>query len=705
MIAAAAFVVAAAVVGFEVALLRILSIASYDHFAFLVITVALLGFAASGTFLALAGRRLGRRALLLFALATLASMPAAVALAMAIPVEARVVPALFLRQAARWAGFWAALAGPFFLGGAAVGLALLCARREGAGRVARAYAANLAGSAVGAVLGLLPPPPEGIRVDPTKDLAYVRRVGERVSRTHGWRGTVEVYRGPFRDVAFLGPAGGAAPPPTRPVFVDGRRVGSLLLEGSPALERTLGAFAYELVPERPRVLLLGEIGGAGARLAARRGAAVLDVVHPHGTGIRDDPRRFIDRSGARYDLIYLSALEGSAAGSGGLGGLAQDHLVTVEGVGACLARLTPEGVLAIARGIQSPPRDELKLLATIAEALRRRGADDPGAHLVVIRDFLGVLIVVRAQPLGPAGAARVRAAVAERELTPVFFPGVRPDELNRPDELGGPPGEAGDWLHHGAVRLLGPPEDAARFIGAWPFDIRPPTDDRPFFSDFCKLRSLPALRRAFGDLWPTRIELAFLFVLATIGIAAAAGALLVLLPPLCARRPASLAAAGYFGAIGLAYLLVEIAALSRLTRLFGDPATAAAATIAGCLFLSGLGALAAERFRERARLALAALLGALGLSFIAAVATGDPRLEAAALAPVALGMGLPMPLGLARLKEQLLPWAWGVNGFASVLAAPVATAIGMAWGFSAATALAVALYGLAALLFPRLEAG
>ncbi len=77
------------------------------------------------------------------------------------------------------------------------------------------------------------------------------------------------------------------------------------------------------------------------------------------------------------------------------------------------------------------------------------------------------------------------------------------------------------------------------------------------------------------------------------------------------------------------------------------------------------------------------------------------------VAPLAVLMGLPMPLALSRLERAqpaLIPWAWGINGFASVLAAPLATVIGMTWGFTAAGAAALALYVIAAAVFARLPA-
>jgi hypothetical protein len=68
-------------------------------------------------------------------------------------------------------------------------------------------------------------------------------------------------------------------------------------------------------------------------------------------------------------------------------------------------------------------------------------------------------------------------------------------------------------------------------------------------------------------------------------------------------------------------------------------------------------------------------------------------------------MGLPFPSGL-RLVDQsnrgLTPWAWAVNGFASVVGAVGGTTLAVSVGFTTLVLVAMALYVLAAVLVRRL---
>jgi hypothetical protein len=449
-------------------------------------------------------------------------------------------------------------------------------------------------------------------------------------------------------------------------------------------------------------------------------------------------------------LIHLAGLESWAVETGGVAGLRQNNLITVEGIHACFDRLDPGGILSVCRAVQTPPRDNVKLLATLIEALEQTGIDDPAGHVVMVRDFLAVCTMVKTTPWSPSEIDTVRNICRRRELTPVFFDGIRDDELNAPDRLPGPADAPGDWLHHAATSLTSStPGESRSFVDRWPFDVRPPTDDRPFFENFCKLASVGALKDAFGDLWPTRTELSLVFVLAAICTIAVFGLLLTVVPLLSVREirasPGRGATSLYFLSIGVGYLMLEITVLSRLIHLVGDPVLAGSTTIAGFLLFSGLGSLTAQRILRPRRsgsgetaparnatratrqpmaeksgitgtrgalwvlvLAAVAVMWILGLTATWAGQFATVWRIAAALlviGPMGFFMGFPMPMGLRQLDNNapaLVPWAWGINGFASVLAPVLATAIGMTFGFRVAGALAIVFYLTASLIVGRL---
>ena len=793
--------VSAGLLGFEISLMRILLVASWHHFAFLVIGVALLGFGASGTVLCIFREWLmkrGEATLFVLTILTAMSMPICMALAQQIPIEARFVPTLLLQQLGNWVLYWLLLAVPFLLGSTAIGLALMLA----ADRVALVYAANLAGSGIGAVLVTaamyyVPPPwlpllmcllaipgvlavpcgslglrvgamvtaiacltlwlwadPPQIRSDPFKYLAHVRQleqqhVARRLAAEFSPRSTIEIYRGDvFHEFNFL--SVDAIVPEVDVILMDGHLAGSMLrvdrVNAGDVVEHTMMSVAYALLPQQPRVLLLGEVGGGNVWLAQRHGAASIQLIQPdqallrllngplrHDTGrflalptvevFVANPRHFVEHTSSQFDLIQLVSMESMTAGSGGIGGLSENYLITVEGLTASLRALTEHGVLSVCRGIQDPPRDNLKILTTLVESLRRLGVSHPEDHIVIVRDFLAVCTLVKRTPWSPQQIETVRDLCSQRDLTPVWFTGIRDNELNYPDEMPGPSGALGDWYHE-AARQLFSPDSASTFIDDWMFDIRPTTDSRPFFLDFCKLRSIGALRKAFGEMWLTRAELAYLFVLCAAALVATVSVLLTIVPLLLLRSirrsPGKRATAAYFGAIGLGYLLLEMVVMSALTHLIGDPIHAAALTIATFLLFSGLGSMLSQRLLVRSspivRWLFVALVifGAVDLIVILPVVnswagafsfTTRCALGVLPVAPLAFLMGFPMPSGLYRLNcaaPVLIPWAWGVNGFASVLAPPLAIALAMTWSYHITASIALLMYVAATLLLPHL---
>jgi hypothetical protein len=183
------------------------------------------------------------------------------------------------------------------------------------------------------------------------------------------------------------------------------------------------------------------------------------------------------------------------------------------------------------------------------------------------------------------------------------------------------------------------------------------------------------------------------------------------------RSPRLAVTAVYFGLIGLAYLMLEITLLSRLTHLMGDPVLAGAATIAGFLLFSGIGSLVSQRLARsnwvpNLMLALAAVgvAEAWLVGWATTIAGSLPIFGRFTVAMVIIGplgflMGFPLPSALRRLQHHapsLVPWAWGVNGFASVMAPPLAMAIGMTVGFWVAGGAALIYYVIAAWVFSRL---
>ena len=292
---------------------------------------------------------------------------------------------------------------------------------------------------------------------------------------------------------------------------------------------------------------------------------------------------------------------------------------------------------------------------------------------------------------------------------------MRADEANRYNLLQEP------YFYEAAQRLI---EDPAAFVEQYKFDLTPATDDRPYFFDFFKWQALPELWAVSAQSGGALLDWGYLILCATLAQAALLSLVLVLLPLWLGleSRPSAgrWRIIAYFGAIGLAFLFVEIASIQRFTLFLAHPLYAIGVVLAGFLVFAGIGsgvAPALERRFAGSRIgALGLAIGAIVLLAVAYILALPPlfaalialpdlakiALSLALIAPLAFFMGMPFPLALARLKASaphLVPWAWGINGCASVLSAILATMLAMTFGTRMVVFAAAALYLLAGLTF------
>jgi hypothetical protein len=175
---------------------------------------------------------------------------------------------------------------------------------------------------------------------------------------------------------------------------------------------------------------------------------------------------------------------------------------------------------------------------------------------------------------------------------------------------------------------------------------------------------------------------------------------------------------GYFLLLGLSFLFIEIAFIQKFLLFLHHPLYAIAVVLSSFLVFSGLGSAWSGRVSPEARgkrllqaVSAIVLLGTvylLSLDGLLGHLTDLPELariliSASLIAPLAFCMGMPFPLGLARLADHapdLIPWAWAINGCASVISAVLATLLAIHLGFATVIAVALALYALTLWVFP-----
>jgi hypothetical protein len=408
-----------------------------------------------------------------------------------------------------------------------------------------------------------------------------------------------------------------------------------------------------------------------------------------------DGRSRLAARDTRYDVIHIGFTDTLSANSAAGFALTEANLYTREAYGEYFDHLAPGGVLSVSRLHRLVGDEALRATVLALAALEDQGVEQPERNVVVMlgRDIFNELygtVLVRREPWSAAELDRIRTLARERGEGVAYAPGG-PYQLEWADLAAAPGYE--------------------EFCRSYRLDVCPPTDDRPFFFNMTRLGDLAAAPPPgyFFTTDPVRVLALTLAVLLV--LCAAAFGLPLLLAPSRAHPP--LRTMVFFAAIGLGFLLLEIALIQRFVLFLGFPTYALSIVLFSLLLSTGLGSLLSARVADPRRALLTALTFACGLLAVAAVGlqsllaalidlpfAARVALSVAMLAPAGVALGMAMPIGLTRLSglhPGAVPWAWAVNGVTSVLASVLAVGVAITWGLTAVVVLALACY-LAALL-------
>ena len=810
------FLLAGSIIAYEIVLVRLFSIAQWHHFAHMVISLALLGFGASGSVIALTQRFLNRHFHTVYTTSGVLYAISAVCcfgIIQHIPFN----PFMLVWQPSQIGLLctqYLILSVPFFFGAVCIGMALT---RFNA-RVNQLYFFDLMGAGVGAfgiifAMSVIPPAqnltlisaigflsvliatvrnahrshwrhagviigigatftgwlllhPVEIKISPYKGLNSTLNFpdAEILSTRHSSLGLVNVVRSQsIRAVPGLSLSSQHTIPPQLGLFTDADGMTAIAdFDGDVSklayLDDTTSAVAYHLL-ETPRVLVLGAGGGSDLLRALYHNADSIDavelnpqvvelVVREHGEFAGhiyapDSPypvrvhiaeaRGFVASRGTKYELIQLALLDSVGASAAGTHALSENYLYTVEAIAEFVKHLTDGGIVSITRWLKSPPRDMLKLFATVVAALEEIEGTVPAEQLALIRGWRTGTLLIKNGRFEPHETDAIRRFCAERSFDIAYYPRLEESEANRYNQLAEP-----IYFRAAQEILFGSPAD---FYDAYPFYVRPATDNRPYFFQFARFDFLFKMFGTIGRNALPFVEWGYPLLLATLIQATLAGLVLILLPLLFSRQRLTAEprtgwgtqplrhptetgittphgasvkkwrVLTYFLCLGVGFMLIEMSFIQKFILLLSYPTYAVAVVLCAFLIFAGLGSLCCHSlknvFPQRNPIPLA--VGALSLiallyvwmlphvfdHFLASRDTVKVIVSIGLIGPLAFFMGMPFPLGITLLKPHspnLTAWAWGINGCASVVSAILAPCLAISYGFNAVILLAISVY-------------
>jgi len=788
---AGVFLVSTAVLLLQIALTRVFSFTLWYHFAYVTISVALLGYGASGAFLAvfpgLAGRQPAER-VALYALGCGLTIVIAFVGFASIPFypfqiasdPARQIPYMFL--------YYLVVAAPFFLAGLCMSVAL----KSLAHKVSRFYFFDLVGAGFGclivvfvisffttpgaviiaavivslagimfwiasgrrrlflpatatavvALLGFLvfwrtefSPSPESFLYP------FINSPGTKVF-SHHWSPIFRTDMFAFPGDEEISRTGSYAGWGVSPYWKDkaatrAPKIRLLTHDG------TAGAVIYNfdgdlsklelfdnlilktpyLLLDRPNVLVIGVGGGTDIVNAIENRARHVTGVEldpytyqlvkvdqadfaghiydrPDVTMIVGEGRSTVRHSDARYDLIQMTGVDTLAALSTGAYVLSESYLYTTQAVSEFLDHLTPNGILSVVvadfNGKSGFPRHTVRQLSLFMDALHQRGVDDPQDRIAVLASTEGVpqvVMVVKNSPFTPEDGRRLQDFADRMGFYVWALPGA---------EL--------PTIHSRYIRTPASQRDA--FLAQYPLNLTSTSDDNPFFFNFYQWRNLG---KSLGEIDVGHTLATGQIVLGLILIFSILFSLGLILLPLFVFQRQALHTEGKWGliaffiGIGLGFIFIEISFIQKFVLFLGYPTYSLTVVLFSLLTYSGIGSFLTGRMTRPPEQRLAPLFAALAAVNLTYLVTLPPLFQAflgapfsvrvviasAVLIPLGLVMGMFFPSGIQIVRRgnvNFVPWAWGINGCASVVGTVLSVMLAMSYGFRFVTFLALGAY-------------
>lgn len=433
----------------------------------------------------------------------------------------------------------------------------------------------------------------------------------------------------------------------------------------------------------------------------------LPQVHMHVA----DGRSFIRSTRENYDVIEMTLVDTWASTAAGAFALSENNLYTTQAFREYFEHLKPDGVVAVTRWEFEVPREALRVVSVATEALHQLGIENISRHFIVVSqdvlddDGINVTVLAKKNEFTRDEEKAVLQFVGQHEPLQVLYAPSQPQD--------------------NAFSQLIASNDPYAFSRNYPYNVTPVDDNAPFFFFTLKPERILQLDGGNAMDWKVNLGVTVLAMLLVISLAAVLAFLV--LPLLIKRVPSNRPAPAllYFVAIGLGYILVEISFIQRFVLFLGHPTYALTVVIFLLLLSSGAGSVLSRTWLSESRrvwipllvicaalIVYVAILPGLLDRFVGAAFLTKLFISGFLLVPLGLAMGMPFPTGLRALAEALetrsqassIEWAWAMNAGSSVLGSVLAIVIAVQFGLNVTLTCGAAAYGLALLLNPKLRA-
>jgi hypothetical protein len=536
--------------------------------------------------------------------------------------------------------------------------------------------------------------------------------------------------------------------------------------------------------EKPKVFLIGLGGGASVFTALHHGASRVTAIEPNDEIVRllrdtkaisdfnhnilhdprvtvskGEPRAFGSTTSERFDIAELSLIDSVGLSQTGGYPVVENFTYTAEGFSDYMKCLKDGGILSVTVWNKlSPPRNFPRLLSTIVRSLKLSSSPNPEKSIFVFSMLLQTAtVLVKKGEFSTDEIEKLRSDCQRLAFDVSYYPGMEPSKkdfdgmlkdyyelFSKKNEYSvdlGKGDDKGDNLLNllEAVNEKGEGEEALRpqdlyrsmlewllsgkeekLFAGYVFDIRPATDDRPYYTAYLKIDTIGMF---LTQLNKVSEEWGYLMLVATFLISIVAAIIIIAMPvigrwkELFGGNRGTIRVISYYGCLGLGYMLVEMCLIQKLVFFLEDPVFSMSIVLTAMLVISGVGSILSGRIAKDPKTIVRISAGIIGITLICYAVFLGPLLHFALalpflfkvaivivlVAPASFFMGIPFPTGLSSLSQNragLLPWAWGMNGALSVTGSVFARLLSVSYGFTPVLVCAIVLYAIVGIIFP-----
>ena len=434
-----------------------------------------------------------------------------------------------------------------------------------------------------------------------------------------------------------------------------------------------------------------------------------------------EPRSYLRSEINKFDIIVYTAPLNQSPSSTGIYSLTEDFHFTEESFGDYYNSLTEDGLMVISLYLLPPPRQEIRIGSVIYSSLKSINIKSPENHIAVIRTWGTITYLIKQSPINKTDIKHLKGFCQKRGFDTVYFPQIKPENVNIYNKFSEPVYyNFISQIFNDKLRLFR--NGMFHFQKEYLFDISPVSDDRPFFYHFFRTDKIIETYGALRNKWQPFIEGGYIVQLVFVQ-ALFLCIIIILLPLIVFRKRIDidrnisfkniLPLLLFFFLIGIGFMFIEISLIQKCILFLDKTVISVSTVIFSLLVSSGIGSYTAGRIILYSRknlniialsLSISVIIFTIFVNHILGYFWGGTIFIRVIILFLLLSlpgyfMGMFFPFGITFVKEispALIPWAWAVNGSASVLGSILAVILAMSFGFNAVLIMASVIYIISA---------